>query len=239
MTLSDQQRLDEALEQLKVIRFNVEAFRGCLLDEVSADTDPITPKVAFKLLAYREALSWRAVELGEAAESSIQSGNYLSGVVLTRSLLECAAAYHFLCKKLRKCIDADSVEELDEAAMKLLLGSRWDDWEFGPTNILTMIDGANKECPGIRENYDLLSEYAHPNYSGVARIFSEPGDALGFRFGRYVRGRGLMALTATNSLTAALMLFEHYYNSSAELFPKIVQLCHRDLETNLNRSSQP
>lgn len=234
--MEDNKYAEVSSQQLEIVEANLEAFRSGLLKELTAATEPITPRVAFKVLIYREALSWRVIELGEGAAIAIKSGNPLSAIILTRALVECAAAYHFLCKKLERCVEQDSVSELDETAKKLILGSRWKDWEFSATNILTMIDGANRDCPGLRKNYDDLSEYCHPNYSGLAMIFSNPTGKFDVSLGRYVRGTARLNWTATNSMSAALMLFEHYYNSSADLLPKIIDLCHRDLETNLNAS---
>lgn len=222
---------------MEIAETNLQAFRNGLLKNLTAATEPITPRVAFKVLIYREALSWRVIELGEGAAVAIKSGNPLAGIILTRALVECAAAYHFLCKKLERCVEQNSVDELDEAAKKFILGSRWEDWEFSATNILTMIDGANRDCPGLRKNYDHLSEFCHPNYSGVAMIFSNPTGSFDVSLGRYLGGTERLNWTATNSMTAALMLFEHYYNSSADLLPNIIDLCHRDLETNRDNSN--
>lgn len=220
-------------EQQSVIEQNLAAFRENLLNKLTAATDPLTPKVAFKVLAYREALSWRTLEVAEGALRALQEENLLSSLILTRSLLECSAAYHFLHRKLRICVETDTVAELDATAMKLLFGARWEDWEYNNPSVLTMIDGANKDCPGLRKNYDSLSEYTHPNYSGVALAFSKHIDKFELVVGRYPRGTGRLAWTVTNSMIGALMLFEYYYNESANLLPKIIELCIRDLESRV------
>lgn len=219
-----------ATEQKSDLEKTIVTLRTTLLTELTPATEPITPKVAFKLLLHRETLSWRTLELAEGSLKTLNSGNFLSAIILTRALLECSASYHFFCKKLNECVKKNSVESLDSAAMKLIIGARWADWEYQATNVLTFIDGADKECPGIRANYDSLSEFVHPNYSGTLMIFSDRKGEYDLQLGRYPRGTGRLAWTITNGMDGALMLFQYYYNQSADILPKVMELCARDLE---------
>ena len=53
--------------------------------------------------------------------------------------------------------------------VQLLLGQRLEPETELPVsiNILTIIDHADKKIPKLRKNYDRLSEFAHPNWSGA------------------------------------------------------------------------
>ena len=46
-----------------------------------------------------------------------------------------------------------------------------------------------KDFKGFREQYDMLSEYAHPNWSGTAFMYSKPDRAnLSTDYGTNIRG---------------------------------------------------
>ena len=58
---------------------------------------------------------------------------------------------------------------------KLLMGSKMPGEEElpGPINILTLVDQLDKRIGGgVRHAYDFMSEFAHPNWSGVRGLFS-------------------------------------------------------------------
>ncbi len=219
-------------EQLEIIDQNITGFRNALVSELTAATKPLTPLVAFKVLSYREALSWRTIELASGALEALKTGNVLTGLIATRSVLECSAAHSYLLNKLKICVKADSVNDLNDVTMRLLLGAKWKDWEQQPMNVLTMLDKAESEFPGIRKNYDSLSEYSHPNISGTFQMFAMHRGKFDLTLGRYPRGHHEPLKVATNSLIGALMLFEECYNGCTEYLPKIVTLCARDLEEN-------
>ena len=88
----------------------------------------------------------------------------------------------------------------------------------------------NEETTGIRDLFDRLSEFSHPNYSGVARAFSKVTGTMEVEFGCYQDGRAELFDMATKALEASLMLFESDYNKTADVFPKVVDLCIREFE---------
>src|SRR5262249_50778038 len=87
-------------------------------------------------------------------------------------------------------------------------------------NILTCIKHINRDVPGFQEAYDSLSEYAHPNWMGVAGLFSRVDRA---NFTTHF-GRGFKAEQAGgqigNLLNAATGLFVYAYNAIADEMPK-------------------
>ncbi len=234
VTEVDREKIERANEQFEIAKANVAAFRSSLVANLSAATEPITPKVAFKIPVYREALSWRTIELAQGTIDALADKNILAAALLCRSVLECSAAYHYLDGKLAEVVNSDSVESLNSTIMKLLMGSRWQDWNHQSINVLTMIGGAEKDMPGIRQNYDSLSEMCHPNYSGTAMLFSDPMSGFDIALGPYVRAKERSYCSIVASLSGALALFECFYNSCAGHLPRVVELCSRDLET-INR----
>ncbi len=231
--MSDERASEVAKQEIESLKLNITALEKFRVPNVTAATVPIVHKVVFKLLVYRESLLWRTLELASGAVLELENSNALSGIIIARSVQECAASCHYYSKKLEQCIRDDSANGLDDHAMKFLLGSRWSDWEHSSVNILTAIDKADKALPGFRSSYDNLSEYCHPNYSGVAFCFSRRNGKYDVRFGSYPRGLEEHLLTATRSLVCSLALFQQDYNSSAALLENVTRICARDLEPNL------
>lgn len=79
-----------------------------------------------------------------------------------------------------------------------------------PPNILKALDGMNAEYAGVREMYDHLSEYCHPNFAGVVASYSRLNDA-GDMLLLGSHDEPPMRLGSTPFLIA-LKLAVHYYN---------------------------
>lgn len=79
-------------------------------------------------------------------------------------------SYNFLCNFFAQ----PDLKKLDEFLMNRLFGAknREADWPVA-VNIMTAIDKMEKLVPHYRENYDRLSEIAHPNYLGGVGIFQK------------------------------------------------------------------
>ena len=154
------------------LREAVEIVRDSLLTEVTIATDPIAPKAVFKLLVFRESLSWRIYEIANSAVEALDRGELLSSMILCRSLQETVALNFHLLREVEKCANAGDVSTLDASAMQMLLGSREIDARYQSLNILTAVDRLDRAFPSYRNLYNGLSEYCHPNFAGVANCFA-------------------------------------------------------------------
>jgi hypothetical protein len=88
------------------------------------------------------------------------------------------------------------------------------------------VDHLNKTVKGARENYDILSEYSHPNYAAVTGLFANisppsPIVSFGQAVGRDPRQVGLA------NLSAALMLFEFVHEKVRQLMPEFIARCEQ------------
>lgn len=73
--------------------------------------------------------------------------------------------------RLRETKDAAAADGIDELCNQHLFATRNDQivaggYGYQAKNILTYIDKFDKKIPSVREAYDFLSEFAHPNGSG-------------------------------------------------------------------------
>jgi hypothetical protein len=135
-------------------------------------------KPGFKVAIIRETLFYRTEELAESALMLLERGNVTAAIFLVRGVLENTALQHKLLKviKSRKKVHA---AEVDTALERLLNGYRQDKKlnvpkpfkdQSGAYHILTLIEDLGSE---VATQYANLSEFVHPNASGVAYSFSE------------------------------------------------------------------
>ena len=94
------------------------------------------------------------------------------------------------------------------------------------------IGAVEKDCKGFEDQYDRLSEFAHPNWSGTTGLYSrfDHDEAL-VEFGRNIRGgEGTKGIGLTN-LSVALLFFEDIYSRLGDLMPAFIELCERAAAT--------
>lgn len=189
-------------------------------------------KVPFKALLYRGALIWRMAELGRVAFESFENNKLASAILLTRATVETSAALWYLCAKLDATLQSGAVGEIDDYLMKLIMGSKTNlDIMPEAINVLTFVDRVDKDIPGFRHQYDMLSEFAHPNWAGTALLYSKPDPPnLWTDFGANIRAGDSTKQVGVSNLSVALMIFERSYNGVADLMPAFIALCENEFK---------
>lgn len=111
--------------------------------------------------------------------------------------------------------------------MKLSMGSRTDtDIMPQAVSVLTFVDRVERDAEGFRQQYDCLSEFAHPNWAGTALLYSKPDPPnLWTDFGANIRGVDGPKQVGVVNLSVALMFFERSYNQIAKVMPAFIELC--------------
>lgn len=207
------------------------ALRLALVDEVDPASISRTAKIPFKILLAREALLYRAVDLGEASCLCFQANNIVSGACLSRALQETVAVLFYVNRKSKKAILDNDLGHLDEYTMKVLMGSKDDDTKPDPVNILTMINHVDKEVPKFRAIYDKLSEVAHPNWHGTLGIFSSNDyEKLTTSLGTNVRLENITRGQGISALLAGVEVLVFVYDEFAEFLPELIEICEKDIE---------
>ncbi|HEX7285673.1 MAG TPA: gamma-glutamylcyclotransferase [Candidatus Angelobacter sp.] len=183
-------------------------------------------KLPMKALVYREVLIWRMVELSRSALENLENENLSSAVTLIRAALETTAGLWYLRTKLHTAVTTKSKDGVDDYLMKLLMGTRTIQELPQPMNVLNFVDRVNKDIEGFREQYDNLSEFAHPNWAGTSLLYSKSDPKnLWTDFGKNMRGLNSTRQAGASNLSVALMIFERTYNTVADLMPAFVNLC--------------
>ncbi len=114
----------------------------------------------------------RTYELTHSAIWAIDNNRPQTTVNMLRGLIETLGLTHYVWGNIRK----DDKSGLSNKIDKLLLGSRNDKTSYQSINVLTLIDGATKAFPKLRQSYDDLSEMVHPNGMSFLYSFKAVGD---------------------------------------------------------------
>jgi hypothetical protein len=210
---------------LDVARRRVENIRAHLPSSISVAAVGVRSKTPFLLLAAREALIWQTEELARGACDMLERDDIASRMLLTRAVAE-STAFVWRLKDLLKDRDKYTTADLQDKVERMLLGWKKDPEFPQAINIQTMIDHMDRQLPGFRERYDQLSEFAHPNWSGVFGLFAVTHHATyTTQFGRGLRRtpfaakeQAAIALNAFLELIRACLQFDCRY---------VAQICRR------------
>ncbi len=221
----DQVKQESIDDLMNEIRGHIERLESVLPSRVDAMASPDS-KLPFKAMVYRAALIWRMAELSRGALENFEKYQLSSALLLTRAAVEAAAGLWFLDAKLRGALKAGAVGEIDVYLMKLVMGSKADPAMPEALNVMKFVDSVEKDVKGFRHQYDILSEFAHPNWAGTALLYSKPDPPnLWTDFGPNIRGIDGPQTIGVANLSVALMCFERSYNRIADLMPGFIELC--------------
>jgi hypothetical protein len=181
----------------------------------------VRSKAPFQLLTVREALIWRTEELARNACDALEREDFTVAALLTRSIAESAAMAWYLLEILEKRATY-SPAQLNDKLMQMFAGSKTSAGAPEPINVKTFVQRLDRKIPGFEAAYNSLSEYAHPNWLGVSRLYSKiDRENFTVHF-----GRGFHAERARDQLVHALvgglMTFEAAYNKIADGMPAFV-----------------
>jgi hypothetical protein len=184
-------------------------------------------KLPFIALNYRESLLWRVVQLGRCAFENFENNKLAAAILLTRATVETSAALWYLRAKLENVIESKTLGTIHNDLVRLSMGSKTDtDILPAPVNVLNFVDLVGKNIEGFRQQYDRLSEFAHPNWAGTTLLFSKRDESQTVaNFGENMRGGDSAKATGAVNLAVSLRLFEVSYNSITDLMPAFVKLC--------------
>lgn len=193
-------------DDLAAIKEALSILQDFLSDRVDWDEIGTFSKTPYKAFVVREGLLWRAVELAKGAISEIKTENWLSAVILARSLMEVSAVQGELARIFKEVGNEIPISEVDDRVMQLLMGSRLPTRSVDSLNILTMIDRVDNNFSGFRTDYDYLSEYAHPNWQSTIGLFSaREDDTKQTAFSLYADGLDTLRNEVLTSLKHALV----------------------------------
>jgi len=199
--------------------------------EINATGPFLRSKIAWKLAVYQHALLHRIVALMDGAAVAWNNACTLSAILSARALMETIAVMADFEDRVGELLTSEDFGALNALVERGTFASRDPEWinEFPDTkavNALTYVNKFDKQAPGFRGHYDILSERCHPNSLGHNFMFAEldTSDAsVCFSDERYPERNGQMILAAL----APLPLVESMMTRLADLTMKVADLHHR------------
>jgi hypothetical protein len=213
----------------------IDALKQSLVNRIDPLQISTIAKIPYKALEVRECLAHRCADIGEAIVKTYEADLFVSSLILCRALQETVALLWYTANACKRYVENNGTSELDPTLMRVLLGfkDRDEGQENLPNalNIMTAIDRVERDISGFRKNYDMLSEYAHPNWSGVLGMFAETDhDNIIVDLGLNIKSKEHAKRMISISFTTNLEILEVAYNKFAQFLPNLVQLCERQIE---------
>jgi hypothetical protein len=219
--LTPQERLDETVSLVE--NFGVDIPTQIAMEELF-NISLVPPR----LVAAREVLRYRMLELSKNACDCFRNSQAVAGSVLTRAAFETAGLLLHIEKRVRKAVEDKSLGNVDQFLLQALLGVK-DKQVLGgempaAINVLTSITAhLEKMYPGLAGQYTMMCEIAHPNQLGTLLAYSNSTVTQLNLVAKPDHATPVYPL-----LAAALKIFERHYNLIADIFPAFVELCSRE-----------
>ena len=213
---------EEAKEHLAEATLLCEELAHSLPTLIPAAGLSLASKLPFKATSIRELLIYRMSDLASSATQHLENHSVVPGAILTRAAVETVAVLFCLNQAIEQFLESHDIDRINSFLMSSLVGSRWEDHPVQSINILTLIDKVTKTIPAFRSSYDNLSEYAHPNWSGLLGSYGSI-DRENHELHLGIRDTSIGLSTSLFVLTATLHTFRHYYNLSAATLDRFNQ----------------
>lgn len=232
--MSETERAKRVRALTQEIGESLEVLESCLPKQIDGDGLSQKSKLPWKVMVYRNALIWRIVELGRSAFENFGKNQLVSGIVLTRAAMETSAAVWYLCAKVAAVVDSNALGDVDEYLVRLVMGTLtgWpEENAMEPimpraVRVKKLLERAEKDIEGFSHEYGVLSEYAHPNWSGTVLLYSSTNRRTAVTdFGRNMRNADSAKAIGIISLSIALRLFRSRYKRIADLLPAFINVC--------------
>lgn len=162
------------IDSIELIKRRLNELKNSKLSEINHFQYSHKSKLPVKIQTFNETLNFRVIDFSEAALQLLINEFHIPSIALIRSLYESNAVIFRLNKLVEQFLNSDiSANDFNDSIEKILFANRLG-YMVEATNVLTFIDQLdNKGYNGLRNFYDLTSEFVHPNWHGTAGSYSE------------------------------------------------------------------
>ena len=213
--------IDEAILRLTVWKKN----RRTSVKPLSKN---IVYKPTFDADYYRESVLYRFIELAESAYQLYKSNLLVGAVVSARAAQETLAVAWFINSKLEHLTKTKDLAHFSEIMRRLIIG--WSNDEEFPEkiNVFKCIDSVDKTMEGkFRRHYEMLCEYAHPNYSGTFGAYGAPNhETLEVTLGEYPRSEKTLKSQIESTLIICISLLDSIQEKYEHVINSALDVCH-------------
>ncbi len=219
MDTVDVSKLSDA-ERFSLAKQLASDIRGSLPKELYAGSFALRSKLPYKATSFREVLIHRISDIADVAIDLYENDRLVPAFIETRAVVETTAMVYWLYQRSCEFVEKPDEDSFDEFLMKGMLGSRDGTTKHESYNVLTAVDRLDNEFDGLRQMYDTLCEFTHPNWSGVMGSYSK------FDEEKYVLYLGKQhrkppLAFGLGPLIGSLAIFQDYYNALADVLKAV------------------
>lgn len=183
---------------------------------------------------FREACLHRIAELAGSAYEAFHKKKLITAFTLCRSIMETEALFWDFVTMLEDALRKQSISKIRKFLTKAMLGAKIQTGDvissMTPHHVLTLVrDGMGKQIKGYFNQYEFLSEFAHPNAAGVIKAYVK------LDWEKHMAYLGLnhdkiFPDLALPKLVGSLQAFIPCYDNSAKLLSQFIPLCESLLD---------
>ena len=170
----------EIIEKFKKFEKDIIIINGLIdkigslkIDVVDPRANKIKQRPIWNLESYIQLAIHRVYDLGIETTNAWNNKNPAVAFLLTRAIYENTAYIYDLFHKIKAYYEEDNFNEIHEIIVNRLVGSRLSSNHRKIINVLTAINTVAKELPDFKEFYEFISDFCHPNYSGMHGIYGK------------------------------------------------------------------
>lgn len=178
-------------------------------------------KVTYQILANRETVAWRFVDILGQAWFLHTHAKAIGARILLRSAIETIAILIYQDKLIDDLLNSKiNFHDFMEKIIIVMLGSKNESTDQPAINIVTVLKHCEKRYEGIAQIYAWLSESAHPNYEGMRLSYSDTDPkAMITSFSN--KTHDLYSKIQLDGTILSMNMFEVEYEYSEDMFKKL------------------
>jgi len=160
-------------ERVNRVNLDIKRLESMLITKVTDEGNP-RANLKWKVEMFVSSFVCRALSLASGTCLSWNKGNGLASIILSRAIMETAAVAWRIEKEINKDLQKKDPKSIDLTLTTQTLGRKvYTDGEtpLTPTHILDSIRKMDKTFAGFLRSYEVLSEFAHPNFYGTMNSF--------------------------------------------------------------------
>lgn len=203
-------------------------YKKLLSDNLPLGADPLSfsklnSKSPYVALCYREAQFFRIEELARGLFESASRRDAVVSILIARAITESVAGVWYLRRQVLLALENKlTPTDLHSKLVRLLAGRRDSEPAKQAIQVLKFIDSVEKLVPGFRKNYELLSEYSHPNWDGALGLFGRRDEETHITYFERREERIAVAIElALNSFIGAVGIFLEFYNDLGDQIQRL------------------
>ncbi len=206
---------EKHIVMIKEARRLADNIAASLPDQIRIAALTANSKIPFKALSFRELLIHRVSALASSSIDLFERDQIIPAVILTHSTVETVTLIYALHEHLTNFLKDKNKVDLDSFLMRCLFGFHNDSRFPQSIDVLTLVDAMDKTIPKFRKMYDLITEYAYPNYSGLLGSFGKI-DKVKLKLQLGHQNIQHVLINGVSVLSIVLRIFANYYNKCGE-----------------------